>query len=101
MRPFKIRTISAPLKSVKTDVPSNTPAPVGFNTERYIDYTDFQEGYVMVYDATRNRYHFVNPDEILNNTYKQETPPETFSNEIYDQIFDSLEGNFDIDMGEY
>jgi uncharacterized protein (UPF0218 family) len=101
MRPIKIRTISSDIKKIKTYIPSDSQALVGVNTERYIDYTDFQDGYVMVYDEEKNRYHFVNPDEILNNTYKQENPPQTFSDEIFNEIFDDLEDNFDIDMGEY
>ena len=101
MRPFKIRTISGQLKKVKITGRSDIIPEVGVRSERYIDFTDFQEGYVMTYDADLNRYHFVNSDEILKDTYKQESPPETFSQEIYDELFDGFVDEFDIDMGEY
>lgn len=97
MRPFKIRTIRSETKVVKTYVPTDTPSPVGFNTERYIDYTDFRDGYVMVYDASRNRYHFVNPDVILNDSFSNPPVPEVFSDEITKEFNDLV----DIDLGEY
>ena len=97
MRPFKIRTIRSEVKTVKTYVPSDTPSPVGFNTERYIDYTNFQDGYVMVYDEVRNRYHFVNPDDILNDSLTKPPVPEVFFDEITKEFNDIV----DIDLGEY
>lgn len=101
MKPIKIRVISNDTKKIKTNTPSELQTKVGVNTERYIDYTDFQDGYVMVYDEEKNRYHFVNPDKILSNTYKQDNLPQTFSDEILNEIIDDLDDNFDIDMVEY
>ena len=97
MRPFKIRAIRSDVKIVKTYVPSDSPSPVGISTERYIDYTNFQDGYVMVYDVARNRYHFVNPDVILNDSFSKPPIPEVFSDEITKEFNDLV----DIDLGEY
>jgi hypothetical protein len=97
MRPFKARYVPSQFKKVTTEAPPSTQSTVGINTERYIDYTEFQDGYVMVYDEEKNRYHFVSPDTVLSNTYKQETNPDEFSDQLLDQIKDEIT----IDFGEY
>lgn len=97
MRPFKVRVLSNNVKKLYNEQLSNTPTTVGVSTETYIDYTNFQDGFVMVYDSERNRYHFVNPDDVLDNTYQQEQKPEIFTNEIIDYANDNL----DTDFGEY
>lgn len=97
MRPFKVRVISNHTKKLKTDVPSNSPTTVGVSSERYIDYTNFQDGSIMTYDEERNRYYFVTSDEVISNTFQQENPPEVFSNEITNEIDERV----DIDFGEY
>jgi hypothetical protein len=51
----------------------------------------------MVYDEARNRYHFVNPDVILNDSFSEPPVPEVFSDEIAKEFNDIV----DIDLGEY
>lgn len=65
MRPFKIRTLSNNNKKIKTEIPSNSPTTVGYSSTAYIDYTNFQEHFVMAFDAERNRYYFVDPQEFF------------------------------------
>jgi hypothetical protein len=97
MRPFKVRTVGNNNKKIKSSIPSNSPTTVGVSTEIFIDYTNFQEGFIIVYDETRNCYHYVNPDDVLNGTFKQETKPEPFTTIITDKVGDIL----NIDFGEY
>jgi hypothetical protein len=97
MRPIRVRVLGNNTKKIQTEVPSNTIVPVGVNTERYIDYTNFQDGFVMVYDEERNRYHFVNPDDVLDNTYQQEQKPDGFTETLFDNLKDSI----NIDPGDY
>lgn len=97
MRPIRVRVLNNNKKNIKTEVISDVPVPIGVSSERYIDYTTFNDGYVMVFDAARNCYCFVNPDDVLDNTYQQEQKPNTFT----DTLFDNLKDKIDIDPGEY
>ena len=96
MRPLKIGS-SFNEKKIKTSIPSNSLMSVKISSETYIDYTNFQDGFVMVFDEERNRIHFISPDELLSNTYQQQFPPEVFSNEITNQVSQGL----NIDYGDY
>ena len=96
MRPLKIGS-SFNKKKIKTSIPSNSLMSVKISSETYIDYTNFQDGFVMVFDEERNRIHFISPDELLSNTYQQQFPPEVFSNEITNQVSQGL----NIDYGDY
>lgn len=96
MRPLKIRTLNNNTKKIKTEALSNSPTTVGLSSERYIDYTNFQDGFVMVYDEERDRYHFVNPDDVLETTLQGETT-DKFSQEMFNSIKDTI----NIDFGEY
>ena len=66
MRPFKVRTIINNIKKVRSEIPTNTSTTVGVASTAYIDYTNFQEGFIMAYDADRNRYHYVDPQDFFN-----------------------------------
>lgn len=97
MRPFRVRVVAGEVKKIKSNSPSSSIPSAGISSEIYIDYTNFKDGYVMVYDAGRNRYYYVNPDEILNNSFEQNPPPDIFVSELSDEI----EQVVDIDLGEY
>jgi hypothetical protein len=97
MRPFKVRTIGNNSKKVKSEIPSDSPTTVGLSSERFIDYTNFQEGFIMAYDDERNRYHFVAPDTVIEDTFKQEEKPEPFTTIVTDKVEETL----NIDFGEY
>jgi hypothetical protein len=96
MKPLKIRS-SFNNEKIKTLIPSNSPISVKISSQTYVDYTNFQDGFVMVFDEERNRLHFISPDELLSNTYQQQFPPEVFSDEITNQVNQRL----DIDLGKY
>ena len=96
MEPLKIGS-SLNKQKIKTTIPSNSSTSVKISSETYIDYTNFQDGFVMVFDEERNRIHFISPDELLSNTYQQQFPPEVFSNEITNQVSQGL----NIDYGDY
>ncbi|QGT54569.1 hypothetical protein b3_0328 [Synechococcus phage B3] len=97
MRIFKVRVISGQDKKVKSGVPSSEIPTIGVSSERYIDYTNFKDGYVMTFDEERNRYYFENPDNILNKSFEEIPYPEIFTNTLSDEV----EKTIDIDMGEY
>ena len=97
MRPFKVRVLSNNVKKVTTEKLSDSQPTIGVSTQTYIDYTNFQDGFVMVYDEDRNRYHFVNPDDVLDNTYQQEQKPQNFT----DILIDYSNDNLNVDFGEY
>ncbi len=65
MRPLKIRRSSQEEKNIITYIPSNSSSSTNTSIETYVDYTNFQDGFIMVFDEERNRLHFVSPDEIL------------------------------------
>lgn len=96
MKPLKIGS-SLTKQKIKTTIPSNSLASIKTSSQVYVDYTNFQEGFVMVFDENRNRLHFISPDELLTNTYQQEFPPEIFSN----QLMNDVKQKINIDLGEY
>lgn len=64
MKPLKIGR-SSEKKNIITYIPSNSSALINSSTETYVDYTNFQDGFIMVFDEERNRLHFVSSEEIL------------------------------------
>jgi hypothetical protein len=97
MKPLKIGSASTEIQKIKTSIPSNSPTSIKRSSEVYVDYTNFQDNFILVFDEIRNRLHFISPDEFLTGTYNQEFPPEIFSNEIANEISKEL----NIDFGEY
>ena len=65
MKPLKIGKSSEEKKNIITYIPSNSSASINSSTETYVDYTNFQDGFIMVFDEERNRLHFVSSEEIL------------------------------------
>ena len=51
----------------------------------------------MRYDEERNCYYFSSPDNVIDDTFKQEEKPKEFMNSLLDQLEDKV----DIDFGEY
>jgi hypothetical protein len=86
---FKVRVISGEVKKSKSERPSGSIPTVGVSSDRYVDYTNFKDGYFMVFDEERNRYYFEDPDSLLN----QPPYPELFVDEVVK--------NIDFDFGEY
>lgn len=97
MKPLKIGSPSSKIEKIVTEISPNSLASIKTSSQVYVDYTNFQEGFVMVFDENRNRLHFISPDELLTNTYQQEFPPEIFSN----QLMNDIEQKINIDFGEY
>jgi hypothetical protein len=97
MRLFKVRTTSSKVKKSKSNIPSKEIPTVGVSSERYVDYTNFKDGYVMVFDEERNRYYFENPDNILNKSFEEIPYPEVF----IDTLSIEIKKTVDIDLGEY
>lgn len=94
---IKVGLNSGDIKKIKATIPSNQIPTVAISSERYIDYTNFKDGYIMTYDEERNRYYFENPDNVINQTTTEPPYPEIFTNELTDEF----EKTIDIDMGEY
>ena len=94
---IKVRLNSEAAKKIKAYIPSTQNPIVAISSERYIDYTNFKDGYIMTYDEERNRYYFENPDNVINQTTSEPPYPEIFTDELTDEV----EKTIDIDMGEY
>lgn len=94
---IRIRFNSVDIKKIEASIPSNEIPTVAFSSERYIDYTNFKDGYIMTYDEERNRYYFENPDNVINKTTTEPPYPENFTEKLTDEVEESI----DIDMGEY
>jgi hypothetical protein len=97
MRPIKVGVIQNNKKPIKTERSLNSNIPVGVSSEKYIDYTNFQEGFIMRYDEERNCYYFSSPDNVIDDTFKQEEKPKEFM----DSLLGKLEDKVVIDFGEY
>ena len=91
-----IRLTKNNVKKVNIEAWSDAPATIWISSEKYIDYTNFQEGFIMVFDEERNRYHFISPDDFLDTTLAGESP-EPFSSVMFNEIKDTI----NIDFGEY
>jgi hypothetical protein len=63
-----------------------------------IDITNVQDGYVLMYDAEKQQYVFVDPDEILSkSTITNEGLPDDF----LDTLDVDLDNRIDLDSGEF
>jgi hypothetical protein len=69
MKPLKIGSSFDKKKIIVSPIPSNSPTSIKVSSETYVDYTNFQDGFIMVFDKDRNRLHFVNPNEILDGQF--------------------------------
>ena len=69
MKPLKIGSSSKKRENIITQIASNSPASIKKLSEAYVDYTNFQDGFIMVFDEERNRLHFISPDEILDEEF--------------------------------
>jgi len=65
MKPLKIGSSFNGKENIITQIPSNSPTSIKKSSEVYVDYTNFQDGFIMVFDEERNRLHFVSSEEIL------------------------------------
>jgi hypothetical protein len=63
-----------------------------------VDITGIQDGYVLMYDDTRQRYAFVDPDEILIKSVTSDNQlPEVF----VDKLDQDLDDRINLDAGEF
>ena len=63
-----------------------------------VDITGIQDGYVLMYDDTRQRYAFVDPDEILIKSVTSDNQlPEVF----VDKLDQDLDDKINLDAGEF
>jgi len=60
-----------------------------------IDFTVLGDGYVLTYNENRNKLIFVDPDDVLSNSVKDDSLPEDFLN----KLGDDLDNRIDIDSG--
>ena len=62
-----------------------------------IDYTILGDGYVMVYNKQKNKFVFVDPDEVLTKSVSDVILPQEFVDELGDKLDDKI----DIDSGTF
>jgi hypothetical protein len=96
MKPLRVKLIGLSTEKITSDIPSSEPSIDYENIDRYIDFTTFKDGYILVYDETDDVYKFVSPDEIISNTVDGGIP-NTFSQSITDEV----EKDIRLDYGEY
>lgn len=62
-----------------------------------IDITNVQDGYILMYDQTQQKYVFVNPDDILSKAVEDDTLPQDF----IDKLDTELDNLINLDSGEF
>jgi hypothetical protein len=62
-----------------------------------IDITNVQDGYVLMYDAERQKYVFVDPDVLLSKAVEDDFLPDDF----LDKLDTDLDDRIDLDSGEF
>jgi hypothetical protein len=63
-----------------------------------VDITGIKDGYVLMYDDSRQRYAFVDPDEILTKAVTMDNQlPEVFVNKLDQDLDDKI----NLDAGEF
>ena len=62
-----------------------------------IDFTVLADGYVMTYNEQRNKLIFVDPDDVLSNSVKDNTLPQNFIN----KLGNDLDNRIDLDSGNF
>ena len=62
-----------------------------------IDITNVQDGYILMYDQTQQKYVFVNPDDILSKAVQDNSLPQDF----IDKIDADLDNKITLDAGEF
>lgn len=62
-----------------------------------IDYTVLGDGYVLIYNKNKNKFVFVDPDEVLKKSAEDVVIPQEF----IDELGDNLDNKIDIDSGTF
>jgi hypothetical protein len=62
-----------------------------------IDITNVQDGYVLMYDAEKQKYIFVDPDKVLSKAVEDDFLPDDF----LDKLDVDLDDRIDLDSGEF
>lgn len=62
-----------------------------------IDYTVLGDGYVLVYNKNKNKFVFVDPDEVLRKSAEDLVIPQEF----IDELGDNLDNKIDMDSGTF
>jgi hypothetical protein len=63
-----------------------------------VDITGIKDGYVLMYDDTRQRYAFVDPDEVL---VKAVTMDDKLPEVFVDKLDQDLDDRINLDAGEF
>jgi hypothetical protein len=62
-----------------------------------IDFTVLEDGYVLIYDEQKNKFIFVDPDEMLSKSVKDNFLPQDFIN----KLDVDLDNQIDLNSGEF
>jgi len=62
-----------------------------------IDFTILGDGYVLTYNERKNKLIFVDPDDVLSNSVKDDYLPEDFLNKLDVDLDDRI----DLDSGDF
>lgn len=96
---YNLRVNISKKNNIKLELEKKSSSvPINYEmNERNIDYTEFKENYILIYDEINDKYKFVDPDFILQNSGNNPPLPETFKQVYFDKINDYI----GFDAGEY
>lgn len=90
---IRIRTKSQKSIKVKTKI----AVPESLNAVSDVDISQVQDGYILMYDDTQQRYIFRNPDDILSKAVSDNALPQEF----IDKLDTDLDNKINLDAGEF
>ena len=106
---IKVSTINSNLTNVRVKTKQNIKATVasGVIMARTleelldVDVSGVSDKYVIMYDATTQKYTAVNPDEVLSASSTTETTQPGLPNDFVDTLDTDLDDRIDLDAGTF
>lgn len=84
-------------KSSRIKVKTQIAIPENLSSIDNIDVSDIDDGYVLMYSDTQQRYVFMDPDELLSKAVEDDFLPNNF----IQKLDTDLNNKIDVDAGEF
>ena len=106
---IKVSTINSNLTNVRVKTKQNIKATVASGVVMArtleelldVDVSGVSDKYVIMYDATTQKYTAVNPDEVLSASSTTETTQPGLPNDFVDTLDTDLDDRIDLDAGTF